>query len=95
MSPCQDLLLRIESFMITRMQVRMARVALGWGVRELAARAGLAPNTVSRFENGSGARVNTLAQIQEALEKEGVIFVPADDSGGPGVRLKRARPRDG
>jgi transcriptional regulator with XRE-family HTH domain len=80
--------------MITRTQVRMARVALGWGVRELAARARLAPNTVSRFENGSGARVDTLAQIQGALEKEGVIFVPADDSGGPGVRLKRARPRD-
>ena len=62
---------------------------------ELAQKANLAPNTVSRFENGSGARVDTLAQIQEALEKEGVIFVPADDSGGPGVRLKRARPRDG
>jgi transcriptional regulator with XRE-family HTH domain len=80
---------------ITRLQVRMARAALGWGVRELAQKANLAPNTVSRFENGSGARVDTLAQIQEALEKEGVIFVPADDSGGPGVRLKRARPRDG
>jgi transcriptional regulator with XRE-family HTH domain len=67
----------------------MGRAALGWGVRELAQKAGLAPNTVSRFENGAGARVDTLAQIQEALEKEGVVFVPADDSGGPGVRLKR------
>jgi transcriptional regulator with XRE-family HTH domain len=81
--------------MITRTQVRMARVALGWGVRELAARAGLAPNPVSRFENASGARVDTHAQLQEALEKEGVVFVPADDGGGPGVRLKRARPSDG
>jgi transcriptional regulator with XRE-family HTH domain len=75
--------------MITRLQVRMARAALGWGVRELAMQAGLSPNTVSRFENGAGARVDTLAQIQEALEKEGVMFVPADDTGGPGVRLKR------
>ena len=86
---------RGAAFVITRLQVRMARAALGWGVRELAEKANLAPNTVSRFENGAGARVDTLAQIQEALEKQGVIFVPADDSGGPGVRLKRARPRDG
>ena len=73
--------------MITRLQVRMARTALGWGVRDLARKAGIAPNTVSRFENGAGARVDTLAQIQETLEKEGVIFVPADTTGGPGVRL--------
>ena len=74
--------------MITRLQVRMARAGLGWGVRELAKQAGLAPNTVSRFENGGGARLETLVQIQRALEKEGVVFVPADASGGPGVRLR-------
>lgn len=73
--------------MITRLQVRMARAAVGWGVRELADKAGLAPNTVSRFENGAGARVDTLTQIQEALEKEGVVFMPADATAGPGVRL--------
>ena len=73
--------------MITRLQVRMARAALGWGVRDLASRAGLAPNTVSRFENGADARVDTLVQIQQVLEREGIIFVPADSSGGPGVRL--------
>lgn len=75
--------------MITRVQVRMARAALGWGVRELADKAGLAPNTVSRFENGAGARVETLAHIEKALEKAGVIFVPADETGGPGVRLRQ------
>jgi transcriptional regulator with XRE-family HTH domain len=77
--------------LITRLQVRMARVALGWGVRHLALKAGLAPNTVSRFENGASARVETLAEIQDALEKGGVIFVPADASGGPGVRLKEPK----
>ena len=94
-SPVKSNCDRGAHLVITRLQVRMARAALGWGVRELAQKANLAPNTVSRFENGAGARVDTLAQIQEALEKQGVIFVPADDSGGPGVRLKRARPRDG
>jgi len=68
----------------------MARAALGWGVRDLANKAGLSPNTVSRFENGAGARVDTLAHIQQALEKGGVVFLPADEGGGPGVRLRKA-----
>ena len=74
--------------MLTPVQVRMARAALGWGVRDLAKKAGLAPNTVSRFENGHGARVETLVQIGRALENEGIIFVPADAAVGVGVRLK-------
>jgi transcriptional regulator with XRE-family HTH domain len=78
--------------MITRSQVRMARAALGWGVRELAKETGLAANTVSRFENGSGARAETLRLIQNALERGGIIFIPADDQGGPGVRLKQPAP---
>ena len=79
--------------MITRTQVRMARAALGWGVRELADKTGLAPNTVSRYENGTDSRVETLRLIQEALEKAGVLFVPADEAAGPGVRLREPRPR--
>ena len=39
--------------MITPAQVRMARAALGWGVRELSEKAGVATNTVSRFETAS------------------------------------------
>jgi transcriptional regulator with XRE-family HTH domain len=76
---------------ITRLQVRMARAALGWSVRDLASKAGLSPNTVSRFENGAGARVDTLGQIQDVLERAGIIFVAADETGGPGVRLREPR----
>jgi len=79
--------------LITRTQVRMARAALGWGVRELADKTGLAPNTVSRYENGTDSRVETLRLIQEALEKAGVLFVPADEAAGPGVRLRDPRRR--
>jgi transcriptional regulator with XRE-family HTH domain len=75
--------------MITPAHVRMARAALGWGVRDLAAKAGVAPNTVSRFENGKGALVETLSQIQSALEEAGVEFIPQGADGGPGVRLKK------
>jgi transcriptional regulator with XRE-family HTH domain len=55
-------------------------------VRELAERARLSPNTVSRIENGAGAMAATLQLMQEALEKAGVEFIPADSVKGPGVR---------
>lgn len=74
--------------MITRVQMRMARAALQWGVRDLADKAGVSPNTVTRFENGADARVDTIVHLQEVLERAGVIFIPADDRGGPGVRLR-------
>ena len=80
--------------MITRSQVRMARAALGWGVRDLGNQAGIAPNTVSRFEKGLGTNVSTLRQIQSALEKAGIMFIPADSMAGPGIRLTKPRADD-
>src|SRR3990170_6284167 len=59
--------------MITRLQVRLARTALGWGVRDLARRAGVSTTTVTRFENGAHTRVDTLGQIQDVLERAGSI----------------------
>ena len=77
--------------MITRLQVRMARTALGWGVRDLARKAGVSPTTVTRFENGAHTRADTVGQIQDVLEGSGIIFMPADEAGGPGVRLREPR----
>ena len=79
--------------MITRIQVRMARAALGWGVRDLGKRAGISANTVSRYENGFEAMSDTLQLIQDALEAGGVMFIPADATAGPGVRLKQKKER--
>ena len=77
--------------MITREQVKMARAALGWGVRELAEQAGTTANTVSRFENGADALGGTLAKIEATLTAAGIVFIPSGSyagDGGPGVRLK-------
>jgi transcriptional regulator with XRE-family HTH domain len=71
-------------------QVKLARVALGLGVRELAEAAAIAPSTITRFESGKGGmQARTLDKIQRVLERGGVVFVDADDNGGVGVRLKR------
>jgi transcriptional regulator with XRE-family HTH domain len=76
--------------MVTREQLRMARAAFNWSVRELAGRAGLAANTISRYENGSDAYGDTLSKIRRALEAGGVIFLDGNGE-GPGVRLRKHR----
>jgi ribosome-binding protein aMBF1 (putative translation factor) len=73
-------------------QCRMARTALGWGVRDLAAKADKSPNTIARFERGEHMRPDTIAEIRAALELGGVEFVAEDQTssiGGPGVRLAK------
>jgi transcriptional regulator with XRE-family HTH domain len=72
-------------------QMRMARAAIGWGVRELAERAGVTANTITRIENGSDAKASTLASIRGALEAAGIVFLADGElaDGGPGVRLAR------
>jgi transcriptional regulator with XRE-family HTH domain len=69
-------------------QCKMARVALGLGVRELAEIAQVAPATVSRLEAGEELKPRTVAAIRAALESAGVEFIP-ENGGGAGVRLRR------
>jgi transcriptional regulator with XRE-family HTH domain len=71
-------------------QCKLARVAAGLGVRELAAAARVAPLTVSRFERGDVLRARTVQAIRKALEKAGVEFID-ENGGGPGVRLSKPK----
>lgn len=74
-------------------QCKMARVALGLGVRELAALAAVSPDTIARLERGDELKPRTVDAIRAALENAGVIFV--DENGeGAGVRLRKGH-RDG
>lgn len=80
--------------MVTKMsavQCKMARAATGLGVRELAALAGVSPNTVARLERGEELKSATVDAIRTALEQAGVEFI-AENGGGAGVRLRK---RDG
>jgi predicted transcriptional regulator len=75
--------------MLEPSQIRMARAALKISVRELSKMSGVADSTILRFESGKGAILTTnMKRMQEALENAGATFLPADSSGGPGVRLK-------
>lgn len=69
-------------------QSKMARAALGWGVRDLAQAAAVSADTVSRLERGEELMPRTVQAIRTALEAAGVIFI--DQNGdGPGVRLRK------
>lgn len=62
--------------LITALQCRMGRAALGLTLKELAAAAGVSVNTLSRIENGGSATSRTLSRIQEALARGGAVFRP-------------------
>ncbi|MDE2464902.1 MAG: helix-turn-helix transcriptional regulator, partial [Alphaproteobacteria bacterium] len=49
----------------------MARVALAWGVRDLAKNAGVSPDTVARLERGEQLKSSTVEAIRAAFEAAG------------------------
>lgn len=69
-------------------QCKMARVALGLGLRDLAKLAGVGEFTISRLERGEDLKPATVQTIRAALESAGVEFI-AENGGGAGVRLKK------
>jgi transcriptional regulator with XRE-family HTH domain len=77
----------LDSVPMRAIQLRMARAAMGWGVRELAEKAGITANTVTRIENGADAKQSTMDALQRALEAAGIEFTNGDQ---PGVRLTKA-----
>src|SRR5579859_22630 len=60
---------------MTHMQTRMARAALDWTVRDLAAKAQVSPNSVTRLERGEDVAMPTQAMIQRAFEEAGIEFL--------------------
>jgi transcriptional regulator with XRE-family HTH domain len=56
----------------------MARAALEWSQRDLAAAAGVSWRTILRFESGEAVLPPRIQKLRQALEAGGVVFV---DSG--------------
>ena len=73
-------------------QCKLARTAIGWGVRDLAEAAKVSPDTVARLERGEELRDDTLKKLRQTLEKAGVEFI-TENGGGPGVRLRKRSKR--
>ena len=74
---------------VTSAQVRMARAALNWTVRDLAGATRLHRNTITNIETGRYAGdFETLEAIEAVLKKAGIEFID-ENGGGPGVRLRK------
>ena len=74
---------------VTSAQVRMARAALNWTVRDLAEAASVHRNTITNVETERYAGdPETLAAIENVLKRAGVEFID-ENGGGAGVRLRK------
>ncbi len=74
---------------MTPLQCKMARVALGWGVVDLAREARVSTQTIVRFERGEQLKGQTVGKLQSTMENAGIGFIP-ENGGGVGVRLKKS-----
>ena len=68
--------------------LRAARVALGFDQQKLADLSGMSVRTVYRVEKGD-ALLESVLEIQKALEREGIEFIDETDSKGSGIRLPK------
>jgi transcriptional regulator with XRE-family HTH domain len=78
---------------VTSAQVRMARAAINWTVRQLAEAAQVHRNTITNIETGKYAGDSaTLVAIESALRRAGVEFID-ENGGGRGVRFRKRQQR--
>jgi hypothetical protein len=86
----------MENIALTAGQMRAARALLRWSAENLATASGVSVVAIRRAEAKDEPvtmmRAN-MAAIRSALEAAGVVFIAADDDGGPGVRLKASDPQ--
>jgi predicted transcriptional regulator len=79
----------VSSRLIYAAQIRAARGLLNWSQGELAERAGVSKQSVTRIENGSmDARFSTMTAMNDAIRSAGVEM--AEDATGT-VRLTISR----
>lgn len=70
---------------------RAARALAGWGVRDLATKAGVSVDTISQFENGRPMRESNRRRIVELFAEAGVDVLNGE---APGARMRPAQARE-
>ncbi len=73
---------------MTPMHSKLARTALGLGIRDVAQATGLGGTTINRFEKGGDIKVSKLQTLKDFYEAGGIQFIDTDEHGGAGVRLE-------
>jgi transcriptional regulator with XRE-family HTH domain len=74
--------------MITPRQCKAARALLGWTQAELAEKAELTLDTVSRFEQSkSDTRGQAMIKMEAAVRQAGIKLLSPEDGEGEGLRF--------
>lgn len=80
--------------MLTVQQIRAARAALRWSIKDLSDASSVSVRTIkmieARAENPQG-RNATVESIRNALESAGIEFIGTPDD-APGIRIHLAKP---
>lgn len=72
--------------MITLRQIRAARALLGWSRQQLADKAILSLNAITRLERGEvGSRMSTIMAVEKAFDKVGIESIDAGDCAQPRI----------
>jgi transcriptional regulator with XRE-family HTH domain len=80
--------------MILPAQLRAARALIGWSREDLAKASAVPAPTIRDFELGNtDPKQGTVQKWRRALEAAGVEFQDETETSGPGVRLKKVRPK--
>ena len=74
---------------MTPTQCKMARVAMDWTGKDLAARAKIGSATVARYELGESIHPDKLEAMQAAFVAAGVVFVVKGQYAGAVVPPRR------
>jgi len=79
----------LELAMLTVQQIRAARAALRWSIKDLSDASGVSIRTIkmieARAENPQG-RNSTLESIRNAIESAGIEFIGTPED-APGIRI--------
>jgi transcriptional regulator with XRE-family HTH domain len=81
--------------LVTIRQIKAARALLGWSQADLARASGVSEPTIARLESVDGrlgGRKETGMKLRAAIEAAGIEFIE-EDGGGPGLRLRKRRPK--
>jgi transcriptional regulator with XRE-family HTH domain len=77
-----------QNLSVTPEQCRAGRALLNWTQADLERASKVSRKALVEFEqHRRHPYSNTLSAVRAALERGGIVFLEADQAGGPGVRL--------
>ncbi|MCU7805926.1 MAG: hypothetical protein KZQ96_22330 [Candidatus Thiodiazotropha sp. (ex Lucinoma borealis)] len=69
-------------------QLKAARGAMSWGLRQTAKAGKTTTQSLCKFENGATVHRSVLEPVRDALECEGIVFTEGTENNAPGIAFR-------